>query len=334
MAASKGGDHTMTEHADRSTPTATVALSIRELRHVYPSRGRRSGGPIKALDAVSLDIATGSMVALLGPNGSGKSTLIRICAGLLQQDSGEIKLFGEPLSAAARLRLGIVFQSPGLDPHMTIRENLRMAATLTGVPQRDAEARMESLMQSLSIADRADSRVKSLSGGLARRADLCRALLHDPDVLLLDEPTVGLDPRARRQFLDLVQEQYRQRSLTVLMSTHLTDEADRADRVIMMDRGAIAADDTPIALRSEVGKSRLVVHSSDWTPNDGDRDQWQEQSAGWVRDVPSDNAARIDLFAVLTEQDCSFSLQPPTLDDVFMLRTGHALASDAGEARA
>jgi len=316
------------EHAHPTTSTETAALSVRGLRHVYAARGRRSGGPVTALDGVSLEITAGSMVGLLGPNGSGKSTLMRICAGLLQQESGEIELCGEPLSPVARLRMGVVFQSPGLDPHMTIRENLRMAATLTGVPRPAAEARIDALMQSLSIADRADSRVKSLSGGLARRADLCRALLHDPNVLLLDEPTVGLDPRARRHFLDLVQDEHRSRELTILMSTHLTDEADRADRVIMMDAGKVVADGTPGALRSEVGKARLIVHSSDWMPSDADRDAWQESPAGWVRDVPLEEASRVALLEMLAGQDCSFSLQPPTLDDVFMLRTGRPLAAD------
>ncbi len=308
------------------------AISFRDLRFTYPARRRQPAR--EALRGVTLEIADGQSVALLGPNGSGKSTLIHVITGLTSPSAGQAMLFARP-PASARDLLGVVFQSPGLDRHMTVWENLRDSATLYGIDAAAARSTIESLLRDLRLDDRRDALVKTLSGGLARRVDLCRALLSRPRLLILDEPTAGLDPVARKEFLDHVESRRAgggAGDLTILMSTHLTDEADRADRVIMLHEGRVVADDAPAALRKQLGARRVTVYDAAWTPT-ADTDRWRRVPGGWTRDLQNDDETAL-IASSLAQRGAPFSIAPPTLDDVFEQLTGARLQHDASAATA
>jgi ABC-2 type transport system ATP-binding protein len=303
------------------------ALLLKNLTFTYPARRRQPGR--EALRGVSLDIPAGQSVALLGPNGSGKSTLIRIITGMLVPGAGEAQLFDRP-PAAARDLLGVAFQNPGLDRHMTVWENLRDSAALFGVNAAEARARCEPLLRDLRLDDRRDALVKTLSGGLARRVDLCRALLAQPRLLILDEPTTGLDPVARREFLEQIEARRQQSEITLLMSTHLIDEADRMDRVLMMHEGRIVADGAPADLRRALGVRRVSVLDAAWSPPATDTSKWTRVPGGWARDLANEHEAT-DIATMLARSAAPFSIAPPTLADAFERLTGASL-EDSGAA--
>lgn len=297
------------------------ALEARGLTRTYPAR--RGAQAITALDRFSIAIHAGEHVALLGPNGAGKSTFLRLVCALDRADRGEILLFGAP-PARARRRLGVIFQRPALDPVLTIRENLALAASLYGLS--DARDRVDAAAASVDIADRLDSRVGSLSGGLARRADLARALLAEPDLLLLDEPTTGLDHAARARFLDAIEERRRQRpDLTILMSTHLMDEAERATRVALLDRGRLVADAPPEELRASVGAGRLI-HTSSVARSalEGARLDIAERD-GRLRATGGPEQLK-HAATELIAAGVAFEVAPPTLGDAYLHLTGRDLA--------
>ncbi len=301
----------------------TVALAVGDVRLVY----HRAGQPHTALNHITLTVPAGQSVALLGPNGSGKSTLIRAVAGLLRPDSGSISVFGSEQLPEIRRRIGVVFQSPSLDPHLTVAENLRCQAALYGLTGPASRARIDEHLTRAALDDRRNWPVKRLSLGLARRVDLVRAALHAPDLLLLDEPTVGLDPTARERFLETIEAMRRETGVTILMSTHLTDEADRCDRVILMHRGEIVADDRPDRLRRALGGRILTVSAGrDEPPGVGEG--WRRAAGRWLLPLPDDTSASSVLAASLLEAGVSFTVAPPTLADVFAQHTGAALESE------
>jgi ABC-2 type transport system ATP-binding protein len=302
---------------------AVMALSLRGVAYTYPARRKQPAR--QAVRDATLEVPAGQTVALLGPNGSGKSTLIRLITGMLPPTAGEVRAFGRD-AEDAREFLGVVFQTPGLDRHMTVWENLRDSAALYGVRGVTALNAIEALLRDGRIEDRRDALVKSLSGGLARRVDLARALLSRPRLLVLDEPTTGLDPSARREFMDHVQRCASETNAAVLMSTHLIDEAERAQRVLMMHEGRIVADDSPAALRSRLGARRAIVHDADWDPSSTD-DHWTRSGDGWLRDLANEEEAR-QVAQRLALEGRSFSIASPTLADAFAALTGATLHSD------
>jgi ABC-2 type transport system ATP-binding protein len=303
-------------------------LEARDVSLRYPA-SRGAPGAL-ALDGVGLVVGPGEAVALLGPNGSGKSSLLKIICGMLSPSAGAVELFGLPQGPAARARLGAVFQRTALDPYLTIRENLRLQARLYGLSRSDATRRIAAQLEETGLIDRADQRVRTLSGGLARRADLCRALLHEPALLVLDEPTTGLDPAAREGFLDQLDRWRRERGLTVVMSTHLVDEAERLERVVLLAGGRVIADETPAELRREVGRHAITVHDPGWQP-DMARGEWERIAGGW-RAYRADDAERTTaLVTDLARSGVPFSVAPPTLSDVFEHLSGAALEPAAGE---
>jgi ABC-2 type transport system ATP-binding protein len=216
----------------------------------------KSYGPTKALDGVSLQAQPGEFVALLGPNGAGKSTLFQLLSGLFTADGGRIEVMGHDMSrnaVPALAGLGIVFQQPTLDLELTVTANLLFHAGLHGIPSAVAKSRIAAELERLALKDRAHDKTAQLSGGNRRRVELARALLHQPRLLLMDEPTVGLDPASRADLLKLLLAMRRERSVAVLWATHLCEEVGDADRVIVLHRGKVLTDTTPAALVATTG---------------------------------------------------------------------------------
>jgi ABC-2 type transport system ATP-binding protein len=213
-------------------------------------------GSIRAVDGVSFSAAPGEFIALLGPNGAGKTTLFQLLSGLFVPDAGRIEIMGQNMSqnpVPALAMLGIVFQQPTLDLELTVTGNLLFHAGLHGIPRAVAKQRIAAELARLDLAKRAHDKTAQLSGGNRRRVELARALLHDPRVLLMDEPTVGLDPASRSDLLKLLLSMRRERSVSVLWATHLCDEVPAADRVIVLHRGKVLADTTPAKLVADAG---------------------------------------------------------------------------------
>ena len=217
-------------------------------------------GATRAVDGVSLRAMAGDFVALLGPNGAGKTTLFQLLSGLFVSDSGRIVVMGhdmrrDPVPALAQL--GIVFQQPTLDPELTVMGNLLFHAGLHGIPRAVAKTRIEKELTRLGLAADVHRKTAQLSGGNRRRVELARALLHEPRLLLMDEPTVGLDPASRGDLLKLILELRAERSVAVLWATHLCDEVTDADRVVVLHRGKVLADTTPAGLVASAGAATV-----------------------------------------------------------------------------
>ena len=217
-------------------------------------------GPRKALDGVDIGVGAGEFVALLGPNGAGKTTLFQLLTGLFVPDGGAIRIDGHDIrrdATPALAGLGVVFQQPTLDLDMTVSGNLRFHASLHGLAGGEARARIAETLRRMKLADRADDRSRALSGGQRRRVELARALIHRPKLLLMDEPTVGLDPASRRDLLDQALELRDRRAMAILWATHLVDEAQQADRVVVLHRGKVIASGAPAALVERAGEADL-----------------------------------------------------------------------------
>jgi ABC-2 type transport system ATP-binding protein len=217
-------------------------------------------GQIRAVGGVSFAAAPGEFIALLGPNGAGKTTLFQLLSGLFVPDSGRIEIMGHDMlrnPVPALAKLGIVFQQPTLDLELTVTGNLLFHAGLHGIPRSVAKPRIEAELQRLGLADRAHDKVAQLSGGNRRRVELARALLHAPSVLLMDEATVGLDPASRGDLLKLIHSMRAERSVAVLWSTHLCHEVADADRVIVMHRGKVLGDTTPVQFIEDAGATTV-----------------------------------------------------------------------------
>lgn len=307
---------------------AAPAVDIRGVTHRY--------GTHRALHDVTLQVETGVLYGLLGPNGSGKTTLFRILSTLMPPSEGQARIFGDDPSRepdAVRRRLGTVFQKEALDENLTVRENLRFQAALYGLHWAERDERVERLLGQLDVASRVDDSVSELSGGLRRRVDLARGLLHRPDLLLLDEPTSGLDPAARRTFWTAVQRLREAEGTTLLLATHLMDEAERCDRVGILADGALVADGAPDVLKADLGDETLWVETEAPTVL---RDRIEAQFGvptrivgSMVQVAPSDPPAFLSaLYEALGDRIRSATIRAPTLEDVFMVRAGVSLDLD------
>jgi len=231
---------------------APPVLACREVSKRY--------GRTQALDAVSLTVGAGELVALLGPNGAGKTTLFQLLTGLFVADSGKVEVLGSDMrrdAVRALAQLGVVFQQPALDLNLTVRSSLRFHADLHGLPSSVARPRIEALLARFGLAGLAGKPARELSGGNRRKVELLRALLHEPRLLLMDEATVGLDPASRAQLLDEVLRARTERGLGVLWATHLVDEAERAQRVVVLHQGHVRWDGTGAALCEAQGRRTL-----------------------------------------------------------------------------
>ncbi len=285
-----------------------------------------------ALDDVSLDVGPGETFGLLGPNGGGKTTLLHVLVTLLAPTAGTARVAGHDVvreRPAVRARIGAVFQQPALDVHLTARENLRHHGHLHGLRGDDLARRIETGLSALGVADRADERVRTLSGGMRRRVELARGALHRPEVLFLDEPTFGLDPGGRRDFWGHLERLGAERGMAVVVATHLMDEADRCDRIAILDRGRCVALDTPEALKAEIHGEVIGVETAE--PEALAREVAERFGApatvidGTVRIERADGAAFVPRLAeAFPGRIRSITVGRPTLEDVFVHRTGHA----------
>jgi ABC-2 type transport system ATP-binding protein len=298
-----------------------AAVQVRGLKHRYGQR--------VALDGLDLSVARGEVFGVLGPNGSGKSTLFRVLSTLLAPQTGEAHVLGFDLAGAdARLRskLGVVFQSPALDRMLCVSENLRHHGHLYGLSGSTLTARIDAMLNAMGVTDLAPVRVDRLSGGQRRRVELAKAMLHQPDLLLMDEPSTGLDPTARADLwrqLKMLQSQGR----TIVLTTHLLDEAAGCDRLAIMDGGRVIACDTPDALQRSQGCMVVEIETTE-PPTARARLEAIGGVTARVIDgrVVIDDAAvvsrLVEIIAALGETHRATHIRPPTLLDVFTSLTG------------
>jgi ABC-2 type transport system ATP-binding protein len=285
---------------------------------------------------VTLAVREGEMFGLLGPNGSGKTTLFRILSTLLAPTTGTARVCGHNVVSApmdVRHHLGVVFQSPALDPQLTVAENLRCAGNLYGIGGADLEDRLRAAADSLEVAGRLDDRVQTLSGGLQRRVEIAKSLLPRPRVLLLDEPSTGLDPASRAGLRAVLGKLRRESGVTIVMTTHLLDEAEACDRVAILHRGRLIACEPPASLRARLGKDVAVLSGSDpeqivaklraafdWSVTVRD---------GKVRvELPAGGNHAVRLVAALAPAVDALTVGRPTLEDVFLGLTGEPLRGE------
>ena len=337
------------EHSS-SQPNVGVAIDVKALTHTYPSRARRTfrgrhETPRVALDAVSLQVQSGEIFGLLGPNGSGKSTLFRILSTSLKpttaSDSigpGTARILGRDVvleSSRVRHVIGVVFQNPSLDRKLTVRENLMHQAHLYGIHGERLKTRLSDVLQRVSLTDRSNDLVEHLSGGLQRRVELAKAFLHEPRILLLDEPSTGLDPRARLEFTEYLTRLRDQTGITALLTTHILNEAERCDRIAILDRGRIVAAGSPSELRQEIGGDVIAVSTKN---PDALRDRIHERFG--IESLVVDTVVRIErnnghefipqLVEAFPGQVDAVTVSKPTLEDVFIRKTGHRFWEDEG----
>jgi ABC-2 type transport system ATP-binding protein len=301
------------------------AIKIHDIRFAYGSR--------QALQDVSLEIAPGEIFALLGPNGGGKSTLFRLLATLIPLQSGEIEILSASVRTQAediRRRLGVVFQSPSVDAKLRVWENVRHQGWLYGLSGQELKTRGREMLSQLGLADRERDFVETLSGGLRRRLELAKGMLHRPAVLLMDEPSTGLDPAARFDFWTYLRQLRDQHGVTVLLTTHLLEEADRADRVAILSEGQIVACGPPDQLRSEVGGESIVINTSpdkaeSLAAEIGDLLQVETRRVDDAIHIAVPNSAEVvkQLLEKFGPAISELRLGKPTLEDVFIARTGH-----------
>ncbi len=290
-------------------------------------------GDLVAVDDLDLQVDMGEIFGFLGPNGAGKSTTINILCTLLRPTTGGARVAGFDVAsrpADVRRHIGLVFQDSTLDEYLTAEENLRFHAELYGVPRDLAEDRLRDVLEMVELWERRRSVVSTFSGGMKRRLEIARGLLHSPRVLFLDEPTVGLDPQTRAHIWSYIEELRRRESITIFLTTHYMDEAEECDRIAIMNQGRIVVLDTPEALKASVGADRVRIQTDD---DDAAIAALAEHfdveaavSEGAVTFFVTAGEEFVPrLFAELGVAIRSVSVSRPTLDDVFMNYTGSTI---------
>lgn len=309
---------------------ASNVISVDNLSHAYQT--------VQALQNVSFDVPASSLFGLLGPNGSGKTTLFRLLSTLLPLQQGVITICGLNLASEPsriRRRIGVTFQSAALDVRLTVRENLNCHAALYGLNRTSTRLRIDELLQRFRIVDRVDSVVGTLSGGLKRRVELVKGLLHSPRLLLLDEPTTGLDVRSRQEFFQMLGDQRQCSGTSIVLATHLMEEAELCDQLLLLDQGRVVQQGSPDQLKSAVDGERLTIRCLD-------ADHLRPILTGLVHSEPSQTGDEL-IFRVADpasllpgilqnygDQILSLQISKPSLEDVFLSFTGRLLTtSDA-----
>lgn len=297
-----------------------TAVHVRGLRKAYDG--------VVAVRGVDLDVARGETFGFLGPNGAGKSTTIKILCTLARADAGTARVAGYDVASQrddVRRHIGLVFQDPTLDTYLTAAQNLRFHAELYGMPRANVEPRMRQVLEMVGLWERRDAKVLTFSGGMKRRLEIARGLMHSPRVLFLDEPTVGLDPQTRASIWDYIAELRAAEDITIFLTTHYMDEAEHCDRIAIMDHGALVALDRPAALKASVGTDRVTISTADDEAAAAQLPDAVRTGEGVVISVPDGAAYVPRLFASLTVPITSVVVSRPSLDDVFLAYTGRTI---------
>jgi ABC-2 type transport system ATP-binding protein len=290
----------------------------------------KSFGEVQAVRGVDFEVATGEVFGFLGPNGAGKSTTINMLCTLLTPSGGRATVAGHDVVRErddVRRHIGLVFQDPTVDSYLTAEQNLRLHAELYGVETAVVRPRMRQVLEMVGLWERRASPVRTFSGGMRRRLEIARGLMHSPRVLFLDEPTIGLDPQTRRSIWSYIRLLKDNEDITIFMTTHYMDEAELCDRIAIMDRGEIVALDTPEALKARVGADRVQIETEDDEAAIAAIAERFGLEATIVEgavtfSVPSGEQFVPRLFAELGVPIRSVRVSRPTLDDVFMSYTG------------
>jgi ABC-2 type transport system ATP-binding protein len=299
-----------------------IAVSVSGLSKSY--------GDIEAVSAINFEVTTGETFGFLGPNGAGKTTTIKILCTLAAPTAGTARVAGYDVTTqrdAVRRNIGLVFQDSTLDGYLTAAQNLRFHADLYAVPKHAVEPRMRQVLDMVGLWDRRDSLVETFSGGMKRRLEIARGLLHAPYVLFLDEPTVGLDPQTRSSIWQYINDLKRREAITIFLTTHYMDEAENCDKIAIIDHGKIVAIDTPEALKASVGRDRVQIHTGDDEAAIAELGKVFGIEAAMREGAVTFSVASGEqfvprLFAELSTAIRSVSVSRPSLDDVFMSYTG------------
>jgi ABC-2 type transport system ATP-binding protein len=303
--------------------STSPAVEIVHLAHRYGER--------EAIRDLTFSVREREIFAILGPNGSGKTTLFRVLSTLIPLQHGEVRILGLDLrrdTLAIRRELGVVFQAPSIDKKLTVMENIVHHGRLYGLGGRELHTRADEMLSRLGLADRRRELVEKLSGGLRRRVELATGMLHRPRLLLLDEPSTGLDPGARSDLWQYLEHVRDNEGVTVVLTTHLLEEAQRADRIAIMHRGELSALDTPAALQAAVGGDAITIRTADPAALAAEISQRFN-----IRAVEVDGSVRLEqpdghewiarLVEAFPDRTDSITLGKPTLEDVFIHFTGH-----------
>jgi ABC-2 type transport system ATP-binding protein len=327
-------------NGSQTVPEQQLSRSAIECREL----GKRFGDFV-AVDAVSFEVRPGEVFGFLGPNGAGKTTTMRMLATLLKPSTGKATINGFDIAREqqqVRQSIGMIFQDPSLDDRLTGLENLRFHAMLYNVPRQTFDTRARELLEMVDLNDKIDQRVQTYSGGMRRRLEIARGLLHHPAVLFLDEPTIGLDPQTRRHIWNYLLKLRDQEGVTMFMTTHYMDEAEHCDRIAIIDHGKIVALDEPEGLKALVGGDIVTIRTTDieqattrlatmpgTETRAGPDGQLIVETAHGDRFIPEmiarlgEGPDRIDVSAV--------SLSHPTLEDVFVKLTGHTIRQQGAD---
>ncbi len=298
---------------------------------------KKSYGQIEAVRGIDLKVEQGEIFGFLGPNGAGKTTTINILCTLVRKTAGVALVAGVEVDedpSEIRRRIGLVFQDPSLDDQLTARENLELHGQIYGMPSALRKQRIDELLEVVELADRARSQVRTFSGGMKRRLEIARGVLHHPQILFLDEPTLGLDPQTRKHIWEYLHALRKREGITLFMTTHYMDEAEFSDRIAIIDRGQIVALGTPDQLKSKVGGDVITVTTQD---SKAAATEIAERFGvtplvdnGSLRlDVPDGAAFLPRLVRELSIPVQTVALSRPSLDDVFLKLTGHPIRSES-----
>jgi len=296
----------------------------------------RNFGQLVAVDKVSFQVAKGEIFGFLGPNGAGKTTTINMLCTLLTPSSGKAMVNGYDVvkqQAKVRRSIGLVFQEPTLDEYLTAEQNLRFHAYAYKVPREEREKRINELLELVELSDRRQSKVSTFSGGMKRRLEMARGLLHSPQILFLDEPTLGLDPQNRRHIWDHILSLRQKNNLTIFLTTHYMDEAENCDHITIIDHGQIVALDTPDKLKDMVGGDLVTLKAED---NDAVANELREkynlapiiERDAIIFSVSQGDKFLVKLMGSFQNHLTSINIRRPTLDDVFLKLTGRAIRDE------
>ncbi|MCL2438118.1 MAG: ATP-binding cassette domain-containing protein [Coriobacteriia bacterium] len=293
-------------------------------------------GNFTAVDDISFDVEEGSIFAFLGPNGAGKSTTINTLCTIFEGYEGELRIDGKDVARQkndVRSSIGVVFQDTTLDKKMTIEENLRMHCVFYGVPSSEVEERIVFVLTLVDLLDWRKRSVSALSGGMMRRVEIARGLMHYPKVLFLDEPTSGLDPQTRAHVWEYMLRLQKEKNITIFLTTHYMDEAEICDQVAVMDKGKIIAHDTPFGLKKQYTKDRAYVTTSNPILLETLLDEQgmnYEKREKFHRILVDDSAKLLHVLAECKDEVTDIEVRKGTLNDVFLEITGREIREGGG----